>query len=97
MVHGLACHRGDFTADSSDDVLLSTLLAVTCPVLIAPAMNTRMWEHKATQKNLATCRDDLGYEILEPGSGFLACRDVGKGRMAEPADIAGRIAEIVAA
>ena len=39
---------------------------MTCPVLIAPAMNTRMWEHKATQRNLATCRDDLGYEIEEP-------------------------------
>lgn len=75
----------------ADDVLLSTLLAVTCPVLIAPAMNSRMWEHKATQRNLATCRDDLGYEIVEPGDGFLACRDTGKGRMAEPADIAARV------
>ena len=80
----------------ADDVLLSTLLAVTCPVLIAPAMNTRMWSHKATQRNVATCRDDLGYEIVDPGTGFLACRDVGAGRMAEPADIASRVASILA-
>lgn len=79
----------------ADDVLLSTLLAVRCPVLVAPAMNTRMWEHAATQRNLATCRD-LGYEILEPGTGFLACRDVGAGRMAEPADIAVRVATLLA-
>jgi phosphopantothenoylcysteine decarboxylase/phosphopantothenate--cysteine ligase len=80
----------------ADDVLLSTLLAVTCPVLVAPAMNTRMWEHKATQRNVATCRD-LGYEILAPGEGFLACRDVGAGRMAEPADIAERAAAALSA
>ena len=80
----------------ADDVLLSTLLAVTCPVLIAPAMNTRMWEHKATQRNVATCRDELGYEIIAPGSGFLACRDVGAGRMAEPADVAARVAALLA-
>lgn len=78
----------------ADDVLLSTLLAVTCPVLIAPAMNVRMWEHKATQRNLAICRDQLGYEIVEPGEGFLACRDVGRGRMAEPTDIAARVAAL---
>lgn len=80
----------------ADDVLLSTLLAVTCPVLVAPAMNTRMWEHAATQRNLATCRE-LGYEVVEPGSGFLACRDVGAGRMAEPADVLARVESLLGA
>ena len=79
----------------ADDVLTSSLLAVTCPVLIAPAMNVRMWSHKAVVRNTAACRD-LGYEVLEPGSGFLACRDVGAGRLPEPADIAERAAQILA-
>ena len=78
----------------ADDVLLSTLLAVTCPVLVAPAMNVRMWDHAATQRNVATCRD-LGYEIVEPGSGFLACGDVGAGRMAEPSDIVARVVALL--
>jgi len=78
----------------ADDVLTSSLLAVTCPVLIAPAMNTRMWAHKAVVRNAAACRD-LGYEVLEPGAGFLACRDVGAGRLPEPADIAERAAAIL--
>jgi phosphopantothenoylcysteine decarboxylase/phosphopantothenate--cysteine ligase len=80
----------------ADDVLTSSLLAVTCPVLIAPAMNVRMWQHNAVAKNAAACRD-LGYEVLEPGAGFLACRDVGAGRLPEPADIAERAAAILTA
>jgi phosphopantothenoylcysteine synthetase/decarboxylase len=74
----------------ADDMLTSSLLAMTCPVLIAPAMNVRMWNHPAVKRNLATVRE-LGYEIVEPGSGFLACRDVGEGRLAEPADIFARV------
>jgi phosphopantothenoylcysteine synthetase/decarboxylase len=74
----------------ADDMLTSTLLAVTCPILVAPAMNVRMWKHPAVQRNVATCRE-FGYEIVEPGAGFLACGDVGPGRMAEPADIVARV------
>ena len=74
----------------ADDMLTSTLLAVTCPVLIAPAMNVRMWQHPAVVQNLATVRS-YGYEIVEPGAGFLACGDVGPGRLAEPADILARV------
>lgn len=74
----------------ADDMLTSTLLAVTCPVLIAPAMNVRMWRHPAVARNLATVKD-LGYEVIEPGAGFLACGDVGPGRLAEPADILARV------
>ena len=80
----------------ADDVLTSSLLAVTCPVLVAPAMNVRMWQHKAVVRNVATCRE-LGYEIAEPGEGFLACRDVGAGRLAEPADIAARVVALLTA
>ena len=79
----------------ADDVLTSSLLAVTCPVLIAPAMNVRMWGHKAVTRNVTSCRE-LGYEVLEPGAGFLACRDVGAGRLPEPADIAARVAALLA-
>jgi phosphopantothenoylcysteine decarboxylase / phosphopantothenate---cysteine ligase len=74
----------------ADDMLTSTLLAVTCPVVVAPAMNTRMWRHKATVRNVAAVRE-LGYVIVEPGSGFLACRDVGEGRLADTSQILERI------
>jgi phosphopantothenoylcysteine decarboxylase / phosphopantothenate---cysteine ligase len=74
----------------ADDMLTSTLLAVTCPVIVAPAMNMRMWKHPAVARNLATCRE-MGYEIVEPGAGFLACGDVGPGRLADPSDILGRV------
>ena len=70
----------------ADDLLTSTLLAVTCPVWFAPAMNVRMWNHAAVKRNVATCRE-LGYRFVEPGTGFQACRDVGTGRMAEPDEI----------
>ncbi len=74
----------------ADDVLTSALLAVTCPVIVAPAMNVRMWNHPAVRRNLATLRGD-GCLIVDPGEGFLACRDVGRGRMAEPQEIADRV------
>lgn len=74
----------------ADDVLTSALLAVTGPVLIAPAMNVRMWNHPAVRRNLETVRG-FGYEVVEPGEGFLACRDVGRGRMAEPGEILARV------
>jgi phosphopantothenoylcysteine synthetase/decarboxylase len=74
----------------ADDMLTSTLLAVTCPVLVAPAMNMRMWKHPAVVRNLGIVRDH-GYEIVEPSAGFLACGDVGPGRLADPTDILARV------
>ena len=75
FAHGLA---GDF---------LSTLyLAVTGPVLLAPAMNVNMWQHAATQQNVETLKR-RGNRIIEPGSGYLACGMTGPGRMAEPEEI----------
>lgn len=79
----------------ADDVLTSAYLAVTCPVLVAPAMNVRMWNHPAVKRNLATLRGD-GVEIVEPDEGFLACRDVGKGRLAAPETILARVDALLA-
>ncbi len=67
----------------ADDMLSTTILACNCPKLIAPAMNTRMYENPVTQDNLATLRR-YGWEVIEPASGRLACGAVGKGKMPEP-------------
>jgi len=75
----------------ADDMLTSLLLAVSCPVLVAPAMNDRMWAHPAVQENIATLKK-RGYTFVEPDSGFLACGTYAKGRLANPAQI---IEEIV--
>ncbi len=70
----------------ADDMLTSLLLAVTCPVLVAPAMNDRMWNHPAVKENLAILRK-RGLRFVEPESGFLACGSYAKGRLADPASI----------
>jgi phosphopantothenoylcysteine decarboxylase / phosphopantothenate---cysteine ligase len=64
----------------ADDYVTTTALAVRCPVLIFPSMNTAMWEHPATRKNILTLKS-LGYIVFEPSSGPLACGDEGKGRL----------------
>ena len=76
LAHGLA-----------DDLLTSTALAARAPVLLAPAMNTNMWEHPATQANLKTLLA-RGVRFVDAGTGDLACGTTGKGRMAEAAEIA---------
>jgi phosphopantothenoylcysteine decarboxylase/phosphopantothenate--cysteine ligase len=70
----------------ADDYLTTVLLATTAPVLLCPAMNVKMYEHPATQRNLETLRG-LGYHILDPGSGELACKEEGPGRLADLPDI----------
>lgn len=75
MAHGLA-----------DDLASTLLLATDKPVMIAPAMNVRMWQHKATQRNLAQLRAD-GVAVIGPVEGDMACGEFGPGRMAEPDDI----------
>jgi len=70
-----------------NDLLTATLLTARCPVLLAPAMHTEMWEHPATQANVATLRS-RGVHILEPASGRLTGSDSGPGRLPEPAEIA---------
>ncbi|REJ19867.1 MAG: bifunctional phosphopantothenoylcysteine decarboxylase/phosphopantothenate--cysteine ligase CoaBC [Paenibacillaceae bacterium] len=76
MAHGLA-----------DDMLSTTLLATTAPILVAPAMNVHMYAHPAVQANLRLLAE-RGVRFVEPGTGQLACGYVGKGRLAEPETIA---------
>jgi phosphopantothenoylcysteine decarboxylase/phosphopantothenate--cysteine ligase len=68
----------------ADDMLTTTMLACTCPKLVAPAMNTAMYENPITQDNLKTLQK-YGYEIIEPATGLLACKDVGKGKFPDEA------------
>lgn len=70
----------------ADDMLTSLMLATRCPVLIAPAMNNRMWEHPIVQENLEKLRA-IGHRVIDPGEGFLACGTHAVGRLAEPAQI----------
>jgi phosphopantothenoylcysteine decarboxylase / phosphopantothenate---cysteine ligase len=70
----------------ADDLLTSTLLTARCPVVFAPAMHTEMWEHPATQANVATLRQ-RGAVVIEPAEGRLTGVDSGKGRLPEPAEI----------
>lgn len=81
LAHGLA-----------DNVLTEAALAHRGPLLVAPAMNTRMWEHPATQANIATLRD-RGAVIVGPGEGELAEGEIGAGRMAEPVELAAALEE----
>jgi phosphopantothenoylcysteine decarboxylase / phosphopantothenate---cysteine ligase len=73
-------------AGRSDDLLTATLLTARCPVLIAPAMHTEMWEHVATRANVATLRE-RGNVVLEPAVGRLTGADSGIGRLPEPSEI----------
>src|SRR5712691_2559641 len=75
-----------FANGVADDFLTSTYLASTAPVLIAPAMNTSMWHHPATQRNVRQLRSD-GAHILEPDEGEMACGTIGPGRLSEPETI----------
>jgi phosphopantothenoylcysteine decarboxylase/phosphopantothenate--cysteine ligase len=79
MVHGMA-----------DDMATATLLANNKKLLVAPAMNTQMWLHPATQRNIAQLKAD-GAHIIEPGVGMLACGEEGPGRMAEPEEIVAQV------
>lgn len=72
LAHGIA-----------DDMLTSTMLACTAPVLVSPAMNTHMYENPMTQENIEKLKT-LGYKLIEPSFGYLACGDTGKGKMPEP-------------
>jgi phosphopantothenoylcysteine decarboxylase/phosphopantothenate--cysteine ligase len=79
----------------ADDLLTSTLLEAACPLVVAPAMHTGMWEHRATQANVATLVE-RGVRIVGPAHGSLAAGDEGMGRMCEPEDIADAIEEALA-
>jgi phosphopantothenoylcysteine decarboxylase/phosphopantothenate--cysteine ligase len=74
------------THGRADDLAATTLLATDKPVMIAPAMNVRMWQHPATQANLETLRS-RGVAVVGPNEGDMACGEYGPGRMAEPHEI----------
>ena len=76
LAHGLA-----------DNLLTNTVLASCCPILLAPAMNTEMWEQPSVQRNWQQLLTDQRYSTVGPGSGLLACDRLGTGRMAEPTEI----------
>ena len=84
LAHGLA-----------DDMLTTTVLACKCPKLIAPAMNTNMYENPVTQDNLQILRR-YGWDVIEPASGRLACGAVGQGKMPEPEDLVQHILRYIA-
>lgn len=84
LAHGMA-----------DDLLTTAMLAVTAPVVVAPAMNPRMLAHPAVQANIARLRD-FGHHFAEPGEGQLACGDEGYGRLAEPPEIVAVIERVLA-
>src|ERR671923_145480 len=85
---------GKFANGIADDFLSSLYLATRAPVLLAPAMNTNMLAHDAVRRNLETLVG-RGVRFVEPGEGYLACGWIGKGRLAEPADIVAAAAAIV--
>ncbi len=87
---------GKLAGGIADDLLTTLLLVNRAPVVLAPAMNVNMWNHPLVQRNLRTLRDELGYRIVEPAEGLLACGWEGKGKLADPAVIAEAVAEAAA-
>lgn len=86
VVPATADFMARMTHGRADDLLTATILTATCPIILAPAMHTEMWENSATVDNVATLRK-RGVVVLEPASGRLTGVDTGKGRLAEPAQI----------
>jgi phosphopantothenoylcysteine decarboxylase/phosphopantothenate--cysteine ligase len=84
LAHGLA-----------DNLLTNTVLASSCPVLLAPAMNTEMWQQQAVQRNWQQVGTDSRYHSVGPAAGLLACDRIGTGRMAEPVEIMRSIQSIL--
>jgi phosphopantothenoylcysteine decarboxylase/phosphopantothenate--cysteine ligase len=83
-----------FAGGVADDFVSTTYLACDAPVLVAPAMNTTMWEHPATRRNLATLRAD-GVHVIEPDAGEMACGTIGPGRLSAPEQIVAAALDIL--
>jgi len=83
-----------FANGIADDFLSSTYLAATAPVLLAPAMNTTMWEHAATRRNVKTLKTD-GIRFVEPVSGELACKTVGTGKLEDVENIVAQALDLL--
>ncbi len=87
---------GKLAAGIADDIVTTLVIAGSSPVLLAPAMNDRMWSNPLVQRNVKTLTD-LGYQMIGPGEGWLACRSLGAGRMADAAEIVKRAAVMLRA
>ncbi|HLF84235.1 MAG TPA: bifunctional phosphopantothenoylcysteine decarboxylase/phosphopantothenate--cysteine ligase CoaBC [Blastocatellia bacterium] len=83
-----------FANGIADDFLSTLYISTTAPVLVAPAMNVEMWAHPATRENVRRLRE-RGVQFVDPEEGYLACRTVGAGRLAEPDEIVRRACEII--
>lgn len=81
-------------AGIADDLATTLLLATDKPVVIAPAMNVRMWLHPATQRNLGQVKAD-GVRVIEPAEGEMACGEFGPGRLPEPREIVDQLSELL--
>jgi len=81
-------------AGLADDLATTLLLATDKPVVVAPAMNVRMWQHAATQRNVAQLKAD-GVRIIDPDEGEMACGEFGPGRLPEPQDIIDRLTDLL--
>src|SRR4051812_7595455 len=77
-----------------DDLVSLMVCAAACPVVFAPAMNNRMWQHPVAQENVAKLAA-LGYRFIGPEPGWLACRNIGPGRLSEPAAIVEEVARML--
>jgi phosphopantothenoylcysteine decarboxylase/phosphopantothenate--cysteine ligase len=85
---------GKFASGIADDLVSTLMIGRDCPAVLAPAMNTRMWENPIVQRNVKTLRD-LGYVFIDPAEGYLACGAFGAGRMAEPDVILDRVVALL--
>ncbi len=80
----------------ADDLLSTLLVSFSGPIVLAPAMNCEMWENPAVQRNVEQLRAD-GFHLVGPNEGWLSCRQQGMGRMAEPAEIAAVVRQLLQA
>jgi phosphopantothenoylcysteine decarboxylase/phosphopantothenate--cysteine ligase len=81
-------------AGIADDLATTLLLATDKPVVVAPAMNVRMWQHAATVRNVAQLKAD-GVRVIEPAEGEMACGEFGPGRLPEPAEIMDQLSDLL--
>jgi phosphopantothenoylcysteine decarboxylase/phosphopantothenate--cysteine ligase len=82
------------SAGFADDLATTLLLATDKPVVVAPAMNVRMWQHAATQRNVARLKAD-GVRVIDPAEGEMACGEFGPGRLAEPNQIVDAVGDLL--
>ncbi len=85
---------GKLASGLTDDIITCTIYACDCPVVLCPAMNTRMWEHPVVQDNARRLRE-LGYHQVGPAEGRMACGTVGAGRMSEPEEIVEAVKKVM--